>query len=117
MASPKKEQVEEKYSAEEIKLWIELEKVRQETAKYTGDKIYQGFSEFCGVLKDLTNTYKEYLLKKTLRLTAPLYVLLSVIFIGAVYLTITDKINGEAMALLIGTIVGYIITLISQYLG
>lgn len=117
MASPRREQPEEKYSEEEIKLWIELEKVRQETAKYTGDKIYQAFSELCQVLKDLADTYKEYILKKTLRLTAPLYVLITVIFIGGVYLTITDKISGEAMALLIGTIVGYIITLISQYVG
>ena len=117
MASPRREQVEQKYSEEEIKLWIELEKVRQETAKYSGDKIYQGFSDFCQVLKDLADTYKEYVLRKTLRVTAPLYFLIMVIFIGGVYLTVIGKISGEAMALLIGTIVGYIISLISQYVG
>jgi hypothetical protein len=40
---------------------------------------------------------------------------MTVIFIGAVYLTITGKISGEAMALLIGTIIGYMITLISEH--
>ena len=117
MTSPTRERAEEKYTAEEIKLWIELEKVRQETAKFTGEKIYEGFSELCGVLKELAETYKEYILKKTLRVVAPLYVLILVIFVGGVYLTVTGKISGEAMALLIGTIVGYVITLISQYVG
>jgi uncharacterized membrane-anchored protein YhcB (DUF1043 family) len=117
MTSPRREQDEAKYSEEEIRLWIELEKVRQQTTQIQGEKIYQGFKEFCDVLRGLADTYKDYILKKTLRVAAPLYILMTVIFLGAVWLTATGKISGEAMALLIGTIIGYIITLISEHYG
>ena len=113
MSSPKKD---EKYTEEEIKLWIELEKVKQETAKFSGEKIYQGFSELCTVFKELAETYKEYVLKKTLRVTVPLYLLMAALLVAGTILTLLGKISGEAMALLIGTIVGYIITLISEHL-
>ena len=98
------------WTEEQLKLMIELEKTRQETSKYVADKLYQGFSE-------LVTAYKDYIVKKATRITIPLYILLIIVFVGSALLTYTGHISGEAMVFLTGAIVGYIISLLSEYIG
>lgn len=109
-AQEKPSEQRERYTEEQIKLWIELEKVRQKTTKYVGDRLYEGFME-------LVKTYKEYVVSKATRITIPLYILLGVIFITMAFLTAYGKVSGEAMVFLSGAVVGYIISLLSEYIG
>ena len=111
-ASPEEKPSEQRepYTEEQIKLWIELEKVRQETTKYVGDRLYKGFME-------LAKTYKEYVVSKATRITIPLYILLGFVFIIMAFLTAYGKVGGESMVFLAGAVVGYIISLLSEYIG
>ena len=113
MGAPPEEKPSEQrepYTEEQIKLWIELEKLRQETTKYVGDRLYEGFME-------LTKTYKEYVVSKATRITIPLYILLGFVFIIMAFLTAYGKVGGESMVFLAGAVVGYIISLLSEYIG
>jgi hypothetical protein len=106
----KPQQPKETYTEEQLKLFIELEKVRQETTKYVGDRLYEGFMEF-------VKTYKEYVVAKATRITIPLYILLAIVFISMAILTTLGKVSGESMVFLAGAVVGYIISLLSEYIG
>jgi hypothetical protein len=110
MPQEKPSEEKEPYTEEQLKLFIELEKVRQETTKYIGDKLYDGFME-------LSKTYKEYVIGKATRITIPLYILLGVVFVTMAVLTFFGKVGGESMVFLAGAVVGYIISLLSEYIS
>jgi len=110
MPQEKPSEEKEPYTEEQLKLFIELEKVRQETTKYIGDKLYDGFME-------LSKTYKEYIIGKATRITIPLYILLGIVFVTMAVLTFLGKVGGESMVFLAGAVVGYIISLLSEYIS
>jgi len=112
VSSSRKETSEKEiaYTEEQLKLIIELEKVRQETTKYLGDRVYEGVME-------LVKAYKEYVVTRATRITLPLFVLLGIVFASMAVLTFFGKISGESMVFLSGAIVGYIISLLSEYVS
>ena len=62
------------------------------------------------------NSLKDYYLKKLPRATLPAYALVGAVVIGATILTWLGKVGGETFAFLMGTIVGYIISLLSKHM-
>jgi len=61
------------------------------------------------------NTLKDYYLRKIPRATIPAYILVGAVVIGAIVLTWLGRVGGETFAFLMGTIVGYIISLLSKH--
>jgi len=87
--------------------WIEVRlkeiEVERERAK--------GYIELA---REGVNSLKDYYLRKIPRTTIPAYLIVAVIVFGAIALTWLGKVSGETFAFLMGTIVGYIISLLSR---
>lgn len=62
------------------------------------------------------NSLKDYYLKKIPRATLPAHILISTVVIGTIILTWLGKVEGETFAFLMGTVVGYIISLLSKHM-
>ncbi len=62
------------------------------------------------------NTLKDYYLRRIPRTIIPAYILIGIVVVGATVLTWLDKVGGEAFTFLMGTVVGYIISLLSKHL-
>jgi len=68
------------------------------------------------VAKEIVNGLKDYYLKKVHKVTLPSYILIAIVVIVATILTGLGKVSGETFAFLMGTIVGYIISLLSKHM-
>ncbi len=64
--------------------------------------------------KDLSNTLKDYYLRKIPRTTIPAYTIAGLVVLSSTILTWYGKLGGETYAFLMGTIIGYIISLLSR---
>ncbi|PNV81739.1 MAG: hypothetical protein C0179_01165 [Fervidicoccus sp.] len=62
------------------------------------------------------NILEEYYLKKIPRITLPAYILVGAVVVGATMLTWLGRVSGETFAFLMGTIVGYIISILSKHI-
>ena len=71
---------------------------------------------FAKIAEEGMGSLKDYYLKKILRTTIPAYILIGAVVIGATVLTWLGKVGGETFAFLLGTIVGYIISLLSKHM-
>jgi len=81
--------------------WIEVEREKN-----------RALIELAG---EVVNNLRDYYLKKTTRATIPAYVLIATVVIGAIALTWLGRVSGETFSFLMGTIVGYIISLLSKH--
>lgn len=70
---------------------------------------------FVELIKEGVNTLKDYYLRKIPRATTPAYILVGAVVIAATVLTWLGKVGGETYAFLMGTVVGYIISLLSKH--
>lgn len=57
---------------------------------------------------------KEYFLEKATRISVPAYALVGAVVIASALLTWHGKLGGETFAFLMGTVVGYIISVLSK---
>lgn len=87
---------------------IEAEKEKNEIEKEKNRALIE-------LIREVANSLKDYYLKKIPRATIPAYVLIAIIVIGAIALTWLGRVSGETFSFLMGTIVGYIISLLSKY--
>jgi len=70
---------------------------------------------FIDLAREGMKSLKDYYLRKIPRATVPAYILIATIVIGATILTWLDKVGGETFAFLMGTVVGYIISLLAKH--
>jgi len=70
---------------------------------------------FIELAREAMTHAKEYYLRKIPRATLPAYMLIGVVVVGAIILTLLDRVSGETFAFLMGTIVGYVISLLSKH--
>lgn len=91
------------------KTWAEVEKAKIDAQNKQIDKISQ-------IINNITASFKDYYMKKTARATYPAYIMIGMIAIIAGILAWTGKISGETFAFLGGSIVGYLISILSKHL-
>jgi len=70
---------------------------------------------FVELAREGMNTLKDYYLRKIPRATIPAYILVGTVVVGAIVLTWLGRVGGETFAFLMGTVVGYIISLLSKH--
>lgn len=98
---PKREiTVPAKMGIEERKIWADVE-------KFKANKLAEAFVKIAG-------EYKEYMLSATWRTTLPAYILMMIIFLSVTWLTRIGIVAGETFAFTAGTVIGYIISLLTQ---
>lgn len=100
--------IDPKTWAEIQRKWIDIKAKELEIQK-------ENVKAFIELLKEGVNSLKDYYLKKIPRTTLPTYILISIVIVGAIILTLLGRISGETFAFLMGTIVGYIISLLSKH--
>ena len=71
---------------------------------------------FVELAREGMNSLKDYYLRKIPRATLPAYILVGIVVVGATVLTWLGKVGGETFAFLMGTVVGYIISLLSKHM-
>ena len=71
---------------------------------------------FIELAREGMNSLKDYYLRKIPRATLPAYILVAAVVIGATILTWLGKVGGETFAFLMGTVVGYIISLLAKHI-
>lgn len=69
---------------------------------------------FAELAKEAMNTLKDYYLKKIPKISLPAYILVGIVVGAVTFMTWLNKVSGETFAFLMGTVVGYIITLLSK---
>lgn len=71
------------------------------------------------LVKEVGNQFKEYaVVKGTQRksLAWPVYLIIAMVFLGVIGLATLDIIEGQSVAFLAGTIVGYLLTYLGGYI-
>jgi len=98
------------------KIWADIEYRRLEVRLKEIEVEREKTRDYVELAREGMNTFKDYYLKKIPRATMPAYILIAVVVVGAIVLTWLGKISGETFAFLMGTIVGYMISLLSKQL-
>lgn len=62
----------------------------------------------------IVEAYKEYHLKKSSRIIISAYIIVGIIAVAATFLALAGKLESEAYSFLAGTIVGYVISILSK---
>ncbi|MEB3780552.1 MAG: hypothetical protein GSR85_10060 [Desulfurococcales archaeon] len=98
------------------KTWADIQSrwVDVELRKIDAEK--EKVKAYVELAKESIDSLKDYYLKKIPRITIPAYILIGAVVIGATGLTWLGKISGETFAFLMGTVVGYIISLLSKHM-
>lgn len=99
--------VDSKTWAEIQSRWIEVRLKEVEVEK-------ENTKAFIELTREIMDNLKDYYLKKIPNITWPAYILVGVVVLGATILTGLGKVEGETFSFLMGTIVGYIISLLSK---
>ena len=100
--------VDAKTWAEVQSKWVEVRLKEVETER-------EKMNAFVELAREGMNSLKDYYLKKIPRATLPAYILVGTVVTGATILTWLGKVGGETFAFLMGTVVGYIISLLAKH--
>ena len=92
----------------DAKTWAEVEKARIEVERMRSERMLRGSLSSCECFQGLLCKEGD-----TLALSA--WVIVGGIVLGAGVPTFVGKISGETFAFLAGSVVGYVITVLSRY--
>lgn len=81
--------------------WAEVEERKIDAYLEFGEKLLEQFS--------------KYYLQKTSKIAWPVYILVGISILASAILTGLGKMSGETFAFLMGTVVGYLISVLSKH--
>ena len=99
----------------DAKTWAEIQSKWVEVRLKEVEAEREKMNAFVELAREGMNSLKDYYLKKIPRATLPAYILVGTVVIGATILTWPGKVEGETFAFLMGTVVGYIISLLAKH--
>ncbi|AMM53499.1 hypothetical protein [Pyrococcus kukulkanii] len=91
--------------AEVQKMWADVERERIKSDKEKWENIG----------KLLADTFYRYNVDKVVKVTTPVYWMMVFIVIVSAVLTAINKVSGDAFTFLMGTIAGYLISIVSKH--
>ena len=89
-------------------MWVDIEKQRIDVEK-------QKLKSLNDIVTFGVNKLEEYYLKKMPKLVWPVYGIMGLVILASGYLTYQGRISGDTFAFLMGTIAGYLISVISKH--
>ena len=102
--------IDAKTWSEVQKRWAEVEEKRIEAQKERDSAIRE-------IIKDIASRFERYYTAKTSRIAWPSYALITGIIIASTFLTWIGRVGGETYAFLMGTVIGYLISILTKITG
>jgi hypothetical protein len=87
--------------------WLEVEKYKADIEKQKTEKLLELGSK--GI-----DAYKEFAMIGRRNITVAVFIFIGIVYASMAVLTYFGKVNGETFALVTGTIIGYLISILKQ---
>ena len=98
---------EPQYLIKDEQKWLEVEKYKADVERYKTEKYLE-------LGNKAIDAIKEYVITGRRNITIAVFIFIGLIFFSMAFLTYFGKVSGETFALVVGTIIGYIISLLKQ---